>query len=236
MTRLSKGRQVILALGVVVLVAVLGAVITFIAWPWEKFGQPQTSHESPALVVEEYLTALSNGDAQRATELDGHIIDGGLYEQTDASSFLNDETLGSAVERISDISVEVRFANDEIATVDYSFALAGESYSSGMNLDWDADADTWVMDGSLASRVSVYAVDPETLISFPDFTLSSVDPSAASEGYARLGYVVYPAVYELDVQIDPATLVNAAETPLQQEIVVDPGNRELTVTFPVLAG
>ena len=226
-------------IGIVGLAIVVAVVFVGFFLVNQAATQPQTSvHPAPSIVVDEYLTALSVGDGERAREFDGHILESDVFAERELGSFVSSQSLDAASERISDVSVSDVTSNEETATVAYEFTLAGEQFSGRINLTWDAATEAWLLDSSFAVTLTVETyVDDRLDSGSPNFTLGGVAPAslASIPNGNGLGYVVYPGVYDLVVDIDPAIVRDPAENPVTREIVVRPGSRLLEIDFPLLA-
>jgi hypothetical protein len=234
-------RLVLVISGVLVAVIVVAGIVLLMPRTPNLI---DTQHPSPALVVEAYLTALADGDAEAALAIDTLDPKAPPYLHADRESFMTNQVLGSALERISKIETKVTSADDQVATVDGSFFLAGETYQYTFHLEWNEQ--TWVIGGSMASQFLVYSyTDNADDYQFLDrvtlpFTLAGTAPSAlAGDGADNvLGYIAYPGVYELVVDMDEATLADAEATPLVRQLVVPPYGSDWrgTIAFPTLAG
>ncbi|QYH36942.1 hypothetical protein [Salinibacterium sp. M195] len=209
------------------LVFVGAAAMVLITWSRVSNGYATAERPSPALIVERYLAALEVGEAEAAAELDPTLETDSLYSDTDRESFLADEVLSGAIERISETSVEVVATTETEAKTIAQFALDGTVYRVPLNLEWNDELDEWELQHSLANYFDVFATDEGTspfAVTSLDFTLAGVRPNALSEQSERngLGYTAYPAVYKLDVEIDAESLIDAGSTPTMRDFVVVP--------------
>lgn len=180
----NRGRWLypLLATVGILLVLVVGVFVTA-----HFLNQERTAQAT----AQEYFDALAAGDASTANTLtaDGDSASGD-------ASFLTDEVLAAASERIND--VEVVAANDPLDVFDQkvvvSFTLAGQHYSDEITLSrgdpkWGV-LRTWQMPRPFASDVvfSVYGPGTLTIAGLP------INPDS-SAGRAKL----FPAVYPVNV-------------------------------------
>ncbi|WP_164989847.1 Rv0361 family membrane protein [Agromyces atrinae] len=202
------------AIGVVVVLAVLLAAAVIVAI--SLIASLSSERPSPVPLAERYVTALANGDATEAARLDGH-------DSAD-EPFLSDDALGSA-ERITEASVEgYQYAGDA-ATATVRFTLDGEQHTAEIGFVWQDDA--WVIDEGLASAFSVTGgVQSPSDYALPFEIGGVVAPDESGEPVFGLDrtYLVYPGVYDVDLLIDPATIV---------DITVDPALASDTTGEPV---
>lgn len=202
------------AIGVVVVLAVVLAAAVVIAI--SLIASLRSERPSPVPLAERYVTALANGDATEAARLD----------RSDAADepFLSDDALGSA-ERLSESSVEGSSVTGDTARVTVAFTLDGEQHTAEIGLAWQDDA--WVIAEGLASAFSVTGgVQSPSDYALPFAIGGVVAPDESGEpvfGLERT-YLAYPGVYDIDLLIDPATIVG---------ITVDPALASDTTGEPV---
>jgi hypothetical protein len=211
----------VIAVAVIVVVAIV--VIVFV----RPFGSNpvSTAHPSAAKVVEEYLTAIADGDAEKAHDLDAAAFESAPFLHTDSRSFLNADVLSAASERITDIDVRDVSASDTVATVRGEFTLAGTTYTPTFALDWDDAGEVWRLSSTVANVFQVNGVpqsggDRSAL----SFTLAGTEPESLASGAndSALGYVAYPGVYPLEVAVDESAVQQPAATPASSELTIEP--------------
>lgn len=165
----------------------------------------------PTDVVTEYLEAIAAGDAATATQLDATGLNDVDREWADLDTLRTDDVLAGA-ERITDVVVDPETTGDDTAKqVSFSYELAGQQERSAIDVVWDEDAQKWQLADSLASPLTVLAAVNRTeqrLVSF-DLPGASVRQPADQDA-ATLVFLVYPAVYSITADLDPALLADPA--------------------------
>jgi hypothetical protein len=190
-----------------------------------------TDEHPPAAVVEEYLNAIAEGDATTASRLDADAVaketeNKTVKEDGDLTALRTDAVLMGAEERISDIDVESvkyqwlpKLKDGDKRRIDYSYSVDGQKHSSSMGVRWDAKADRWILTDSLTMEFDVGAEQSSISSEYVSFTIPGVDRvlSPTPERPPFL-YLIYPGVYSVTAQFDPALLQPGAE--IQQRVVV----------------
>ncbi|KAA9153842.1 hypothetical protein F6B41_10460 [Microbacterium lushaniae] len=175
----------------------------------------------PTEVVLEYLDAIAAGDATTARQLDAAAIGDPQLPDVDADTLRTDAVLAGA-QRIENVTVEADTTGDEdTRNVSFQYELAGQQEQSVLAVAWNAEAGEWQLADSLTTDLMVTAEVSRIemkLVSFevPGATVTQVDDPAA----ATMSFLIYPAVYSVTADIDPATLVDPAAG-ITQEIAVD---------------
>lgn len=202
------------AIGVAVVLGVLLVVAGIVAI--SLIASLSSERPSPVPLAERYLAALADGDATEAARLDGHA-------EAD-EPFLSDDALSSA-ERITEASVEGPSVTGDSARVSATFTLDGTQHTAEIGFAWQDDA--WVIDEGLASAFSVTGgVQSPSDYALPFEIGGVVAPDESGEPVFGLDrtYLAYPGVYDVDLLIDPATIVG---------ITVDPALASDTTGEPV---
>lgn len=213
------------------LLVVVGAVVWLFVRPPHDSSVNSTSHPDPAITAQAYLDAIADGDADAARAIDESSFDDYPVQNT-GTALLTNEVLGSAVERISNVSVKLQGATEESATVATSFTLAGETHTQSLFLVWDAESAAWQVERSFASPISVSADNGEPNgLRYVPFQVGDSDLlQQKADDKTLLGFVAYPAVYDLVAELDPGTVEDLEATPLEREVVVIPDQDK----FPVI--
>ena len=175
----------------------------------------------PAPVVKKYLTALSDGDATTAVSMDEDAVqkEFGDNPERELDALRDDEVLGNAEQRITDIEVETPYRAREVEednSVQYTYTLDGKDYSGTLDVRWDADNEKWLLDDTLAGLFNVDAGAIPSPLPFSVHGLSTV--FAQKETSRATFYLLYPGQYTITAEVDPELL--------------DGDNPEQQVTFP----
>lgn len=214
-----------------VLLVVAGAIVWLFVRPPHDSSVNSTSHPDPAITAQAYLDAIAAGDADAARAFDESSFEAYPVQNT-GTTLLTNEALGSAVERISEVSVKLQGATEESATVATSFTLAGEKHTQSLFLVWDTVSTTWQVERSFASPISVSADngEPDGLRYLPFQVGDSAKLQQKADDKTLLGFVAYPAVYDLTVDLDPDRVEDIEANPLEHQVVVIPDQDQ----FPVI--
>jgi hypothetical protein len=183
---------------------------------------PVDERPDPTEVVSAYLTALSEGDTAAAAALDARAFEEAPFIQGDGRGFLETDALASAVERIAVTTVTLLNSDADSAAVEVEFSIQKQTYTCKLRLDWNDDSERWELVDSLANLIQVRVISAGVPGPVP-FTLSGVAPSGSFDEIDPPASYVYPGVYELAVDIDPALFVDPA-TPIVTELVIGPLN------------
>lgn len=184
-------------------------------------GATPPARPDPAAVVTEYLAALADGDSATASALDAVARDGAPFTQSSGSGFLETDALSSAVERITVGSITVSTSGAAAAAVVAEFSLAGEDFAPVLRLRWDDSDERWVLRDSLANLLLVQAVGPDALAGPVTYTLGGAAPTGSFDDVDAPVAAVYPGIYDLTIDIDPAELADPT-MPLARQLVIDP--------------
>ena len=182
----------------------------------------------PTEVVVEYLEAIAAGDATTARELDATGIDDVDRRWADLDTLRTDAVLAGA-QRIENVTVDPDTATSVAAAGDpqdarqvtFTYELAGQQVSSALDVTWNAEDDEWQLADSLTMHLYVMAevnATEKALVSF-DLPGASVRQPTDQEA-ATLNFLVYPAVYSVTADLDPALLTDQAAG-VTQEVAVD---------------
>lgn len=175
---------------------------------------PASDRPDPTEIVQEYLDAIARGDAVTAAELDDAAIadDDGLV---DADTLRTDAVLAGA-ERIENIRVDPETTgvvhNDddtEDRAVTFTYELAGEQHDGMLPVGWDDERAEWVLLDTLAEKLLIQAQVSRTQAALIGFSVPGASvPAPADQGAAPISWLVYPGVYTVTGDIDPALLVD----------------------------
>ena len=178
-------------------------------------------HPDPLPIVASYLDALASGDSATAMALDAVAFEDAPFTQGAGTGVLETGALAAASERIVVGGATVLSADEDSAAVATEFSLAGQQYTPKLRLRWNDDAESWELIDSLANLLEVRTVTPAGVPGPAPFTLEGFAPTGTFDGYDPPATYVYPGVYALSVQLDPAVLADPS-TPLDRDIVVPP--------------
>ena len=179
-----------------------------------------SARPSPEPFVDEYLSAVSEGDAAAARAIDDRTVpkDAGV----DAETFRSDAVLGGATERIGDVRIEgSKVYGRESGRVTASYTLAGERQNLTVNVKWDDKTGGWALANGVFHAVEVAGGTSSVDDSVPFFLAgeASADPVAISRG--RTSYLAYPGVYPFELAVSPDLLTDPGSVP--SELRVTPG-------------
>lgn len=179
-------------------------------------------------VVEEYLTALANGDASTARSLDVAYweADNSPVGAWDSESLASDAVLGGAIERISDVRLTELTDGHTASRIEAEFSLDGVEYDTSLPLNWDDASERWILQDSL---VGCFGVVWTIGVSegYLGFTLAGVAVPGDEQ------YAMYPGVYPISFDVDPALLADPASLP--DRVVVPPTGGCQTLEVPLTA-
>ena len=187
---MSKGAKtgLLVGLSVVGLLAVVGGGLAITVGVLNQ-------GRDPGAPVREYLGALEDGDAERASEL----VDPGL--KTADRELLTNDTLAGATHRIEVVEVETMSRTDDGASVRATYALDGERFEQEFWVTAGAKEllflDTWTLNEPLLVEAELSGESVETLAIGPtELTLSSADEAWGGAIFSRTAYL-YPGIYEV---------------------------------------
>lgn len=195
----------------------------------------------PTMVVSDYLTAISQGDAAAAAALDEAAIvaqhEGSTTEEAgDFESLRTDAVLQAADGRITDVSVEQEApavsGDDDARRVFFRYELAGQPHESSLDVRWDDESSEWVLTQSLTVSLFVDAVQSKVSFEPAPFRIGGIDdPLPSDAGTAPSLYLVYPGEYTITAAIPEDLLVPGTSS--TQSVVADiPG--DVQVQFDVV--
>lgn len=164
----------------------------------------------PADIVRDYLAALAEGDAATARAIDSEAVSETLGSNTDADGLRTDAVLGAA-ETISNIRIEARTtpADAESTRVGFSYDLAGETRQGSLAVAWDSEAGEWELAEPFTLDLGVNAVVSSIEIEPVPFTIGETPVElGAAPDEAPIFHLVYPGVYTITADIDPATVTD----------------------------
>lgn len=166
----------------VVLVLVVGGSITA--------GVLRSTVYGPGHAAEAYLDALGKGDAKAAGDL-SKVKGAG-------SGMLTNRVLGSAGDRISDVSIGKASVSGDLASVAVSYRQAGKSHDETLRLTRTGTSwlvhDTWAVSSSLAGRITVTTDDT---LGDAAVTVDGQKVGTTSDGTLDLS--AYPGTYSLKI-------------------------------------
>ncbi|MGO2521098.1 MAG: hypothetical protein ACTH8F_13320 [Microbacterium sp.] len=209
----SRMPMVAIWLSVVALVLVLSAC-----------GPVGDDRPEPNALVEQYLTAIAEGDAAAASELDAAAIEEahGGDESIDVQSLRVDEVLEFAENRIDDIAVNERSHpgdhGPDTRRVSFAFTIADDEYDSSLEVRWEEDSDEWRLTESLTVNFSTEAVRNQASYESAPFQIAGISRTLSEDAAtAPLRYLVYPGVYRVTSAI-PADLLTRDAEPVQDVV------------------
>lgn len=171
----------------------------------------QNSGGQPAAAVEQYITAIAEGDAETALS----FIDDTLpLDRT----LLTDEALAASAELapITDIEVGEATVDTYTAIVPVTFLLGGTPVATEFELsDYDRDGE-WLM-YSATAEISLYALDGI------DFTVNGVPVDGTS-------VEVFPGTYEIATTLERFTITGETTITVTEPGYVDAGTIEPALT------
>jgi len=201
--------------------ALAAVVVAGLVWATTACAASEPPRPDPTEVVAEYLGAIAAGDATRARQLDAAALGDPQLPDVDADTLRTDAVLAGA-QRIENVTVEADTTGDEdTRNVTFGYELAGQQERSVLTVAWNAEAGEWQLTDSLTTNLMVSAEVSRIEMEFVSFAVPGAtvtqddDPAAAT-----MSFLIYPAVYSVAADIDPATLVDPAAG-ITQEIAVD---------------
>jgi len=221
--RAKRGVWVLIGFVAAGLLVTLGLFVWVFVQPPHDPSINHTSHPDPAATAKRYLDAIASGDADAAREIDETSF-GAYPVQFTGTDLLTNKVLGAAEERITDVKVKLKGATEERASVTTSFSLRGERYVQPLFLVWNKSTESWLAEASFAAPINVSAKtgEPGSLRYLPFRVGDSAQLTQTAEADTMMGYVVYPGVYTVTVELDPATVVDIDANPLVRDVTVVP--------------
>ncbi|MCR2816334.1 hypothetical protein [Microbacterium jiangjiandongii] len=183
----------------------------------------EPSRPDPTEVVVEYLEAIAAGDASTARELDADAIGDPQLPDVDADTLRTDAVLAGA-QRIENVTVDPAdqtTGDEDTRNVSFQYELAGKQERSVLSVMWNTEEGEWQLSSSLTSALMVSAEVSRIEMKFVSFevpgaTVTQVDDPEES----TMSFLVYPAVYSVTADIDPATLVDPTAG-VTQQVAID---------------
>ncbi|MFK4788522.1 hypothetical protein [Microbacterium sp. ZW T5_56] len=156
------------------------------------------AQRDPAVEVRAYLSAIANGDADRATAL----LDPGL--RNDARGLLTNVAFAGDSMRIVVNDVTVQDRSDSGASVVANYSLDGESFTHSFRVAPGPKEflvlDTWKLDGSPLLAPVRFSMDESIAqIRVGDV---SIDPHQKASDATGVAFYAYPGVYALTYEDD----------------------------------
>jgi hypothetical protein len=167
----------------------------------------------PTTVVADYLGAIADGDAEAAAALDS---DAQLPADADAETLRTEAVLAGAAEHISEVEVEsdttvdARADDAEARRVSFHFTLDGRRYDSSLAVAWDDAAEEWRLDETLAGTLYVTATASAIAVEAIPFRVAGATVTPTGGAKEPIGYLAYPAVYEVSTDVPDSLLTDAA--------------------------
>ncbi|CAN5262924.1 hypothetical protein BH11ACT5_BH11ACT5_20170 [soil metagenome] len=192
---------------------------------------PAAPEETAQHAAERYLSYLADGDAASALAMIPSITDN--PEKVYAGlELLSDDVLAAAASRIENptITAEADSAGST-TTFDVTYSLAGEARNGALVLQLDGP--DWVVgsaDGKGALVVELVPAEGDPVPA--TFEIAGTTVSVAANG--RPGFLLFPGVYSIRVDVDPALLVDSA-TPLTTSVEIGFDGQPTRVEIPVSA-
>ncbi|WP_311245935.1 hypothetical protein [Microbacterium sp. WCS2018Hpa-23] len=189
----GRGRRVWITVGAVVLA--VGGYLTAAAMV--------SNSSDPSEAVRSYLTAIADGDASTAAQIVDPDASG-----TDAT-YLTDDVLGAATERIEVVSVTTTTREGDTAEVTAVMELASQTFTHTFTMTRDAGAywllqSGWRADAPLTVEATVAVRDSISLTGVEQVDLAGTELELAVKDVAGVSansrsepVQVYPAVYEV---------------------------------------
>lgn len=195
----------------------------------------------PVPLVQDYLTAIAEGDADTAAALDEVAVkleaeQTSRAEDGDLTTLRSPAVLEHAEERISDITVDETTgpepgSDGEARRVMFEFTLDGERHSSSLAVRWNEDAYEWELQESLTQWMSVLAVENPVSMEWVPFTVPGIAETLSADASSPTSYfLTYFGVYEVNAAFDTSVLQRGVES--RQIIAVIPA-QETAVQFDV---
>lgn len=190
--------------------------------------------------MQRYLDAIAGGDARTATAIDQAAVDEHVGASTDATAMRTDAVLAGAV-RIDDVAVDpettsvVHDGGGDERAVNFSFTLAGTSYTSSLPVGWNEDTGEWVLLDTVAQPLLVQAQMSRVETALIGFRVpGAVVEPPADPADAPTSWLMYPGVYTVTGDLDPALLTDPS-LGVEREVAVDTGGAQPSLVYDVTA-
>jgi hypothetical protein len=209
---ISVAFLVLASLSLVAMTALLGPIVVRMY---------HDHHPSARPVAQEYLDAISSGDATRALALTSDHADMTLHAST---ALLTDDVLRGASQRISNVQItRVPSALElgDSARIGVRYTVGGHDEQASLYLEWDA-ASGWRVQSGLLGSVSMTG---SRYVDNMPFTVSGVAASDATS-FCRDGcsqsraYLLFPGVYRVRASLDGWVLDPRDSTPIEQQVMI----------------
>lgn len=200
---------VVLLLLIIAGVIAIGSALSRGPSPVSPAGGSTTGAQSAPAAVEEYLTALADGDAERARELVGGMS---------SDALLSDEVLEKSIELapITNIEVDEETTGDDTeSVVSATFDIGDETVTRDFRV-WNYSDEYEIFDGLVNVSLSSFAG--------LDATVNGVEPS---EDYAQ----AFIGTYQIELGVEEFALSGDTDT---FTIVTDDDSSVLYEVQPVL--
>lgn len=157
-----------------------------------------SNSSDPSEVVSSYLAAIADGNASAAAQ----IVD--PAESDIDTTYLTDDVLGAATERIEVVSVSTTEREGNTAEVEATMRLASQTFTHSFTVTRDASA-YWLLQSGWHADPSPLTVDADVVVadggSFDveqvDLAGTEIDLAEDSSRSRTAGVQVYPAVYDV---------------------------------------
>jgi len=195
--------------------------------------EPTSDRPDPTELVTEDMTAIAEGDATRARELDQKAVDAEAEEQKltvrppdDPEAMRNDEVLQSAV-LIENIEIYLTFPNrrDDEMAVDVEYDVGGHHEHGFVRVEWNDATSEWELASSMAYPTTVWAEKSEREDGAAPFRVDGWPDVLAPPSDRPHAYLAYPGVYTitaafpLELLRDQSTAVQTVEVYLGSDDV-----------------
>lgn len=182
-------------------------------------GPAGNGRPEPNALVDQYLTAIAEGDATAASKLDAAAIEAahGDDERIDVQTLRSDDVLEFAENLIDDVVVDEGShpgdGGDDTRRVSFSFTIDDEEYRSSLGVRWEEDSAEWQLTDSLTVNFSTEAVVNRASYESAPFQIAGLSDTLSDDpSTAPLRYLVYPGVYRVTSAIPARLLTRDAET------------------------
>lgn len=213
-----------------------GIVLITLVMAATSCSAPTPDRRDPTGVVQDYLTAISEGDATRASELDQHAIEvettnKPIAEYGDFHTLRTDAVL-LAAERIEDVVIDSKTrtidGDENHRSVAFTYGLDEQPNEASLEVMWNEQTSEWELETSFTLLLYIDAKVSTTRIEAAPFRIGGdVHVEATDPELAPLAYLVYPGGYTI-VGAFPEELLAPGED-LTRTLVADyPGDASTT--------
>lgn len=184
--------------------------------------EPASDRPDPTELVREYVTAIAEGDATRARELDQKAVDAEAENQRltarppdDPDAMRNDAVLQSAT-LIDNVEVTLPFKDldDDQVLVDVEFDVGNHHESRALSVQWDDAAEEWELASSMAYPTRVWAEKSKLEDGVAPFRVDGWPDVLAPLSDSPNAYLAYPGVYTITAAF-PFELLQDQSTAVQ---------------------